>query len=104
MIGIEMRRVGGPYGSSNGERYTFEFKLDRPMTLEDFLDLIVLSSNDDYRKWIPEGLSDKFTASEFAKAAKIRRNRAYAVLKVFEKRGIIQKLDKIGRSYVYSIV
>ena len=43
-MGIEMRRVGGPYGSGNGERYTFEFKLDKPMTLGDFLDLIVIDN------------------------------------------------------------
>jgi hypothetical protein len=44
MTGIEMRRIGGPYGSSNGERYTFEFKLTNPMTLGDFLDLIVIDN------------------------------------------------------------
>lgn len=44
MVGIEMRRVGGPYGSSNGERYMFEFKLTKPMTLGDFLDLIVIDN------------------------------------------------------------
>jgi hypothetical protein len=44
MIGIEMRRVGGPYGSSNGERYMFEFKLTKPMILGDFLDLIIIDN------------------------------------------------------------
>jgi len=69
----------------------------------DFLDIIELSTDNDYRRYIPDSCKPEFTIVEFAKAAKILRNRAYAVVKVFEKRGIVKMIEKRGRTHVYRI-
>ena len=68
----------------------------------DLYDIIELSTPADFEKYIPEVCTNEFTVKEFSKAAKIREERARAVIKVFEKLSLIEKKGKRGRSYVYS--
>ena len=68
----------------------------------DILGMVRLSCDEDYRAYIPESAGGNFTVKEFAKAAKIREERARAVIKVMEARGILANTGKSGRSYRYS--
>ena len=64
--------------------------------------LAEFSCDGDYRKYIPDTAGENFSVKEFAKAAKIREDRARAVIKVFEARGVLVNTGKTGRSFRYS--
>lgn len=68
----------------------------------DVFDMIEISTDADYIKYIPESCTDRFTVKDFAKGAKIDTYTAQAVVKVMEARGVIEKLGKEGRSFIYS--
>ena len=67
----------------------------------DLTDMIELSTDDDYRKYIPDSLPEAFTVRRFADAAKIGTDVARAVMKVMERRGVLGALGKEGRSMTY---
>lgn len=68
----------------------------------DLIDMIVLSSDDDFRRYIPDNCVKDFTVKDFAKGAKIPVARAYGIVKVMTERGVIVKSGKKGRSFVFS--
>ena len=68
----------------------------------DIYDIIVLSTDDDYRKYIPETCGDEFTVKDFAKGAKISESDTRAVIKVMEARGVLERSGKRGREYIYT--
>jgi len=68
----------------------------------DILGMAEFSCDGDYRKYIPETAGENFSVKEFAKAVKIREDRARAVIKVFEARGVLVNIGKTGRSFRYS--
>ena len=68
----------------------------------DIFDIIVLSCDGDYKKYIPESCGHEFTVKEFAKGAKIPSEDARAVLKVMEARGVVSRTGKKGHEYIYS--
>lgn len=68
----------------------------------DIFGMIELSDDDDYRKFIPEACGEEFTVPEFAKAAKLQSRKAYAVVKVLNERGVIEKRGKKGRAALYA--
>lgn len=67
----------------------------------DLTDMIELTSDDDYRRYIPDALPEAFTVRDFASAAKIGTEAARAVMKVMERRGVLGPLGKSGRSMTY---
>ena len=67
----------------------------------DILDMIELTADDDYRRYIPDGLGETFTVKAFAEAAKIGRDRVRAVLKVMEARGVVVRAGKEGNAILY---
>ena len=68
----------------------------------DIYDIISLSCDDDFRKYIPESCTENFSVKDFALGAKINEYTARAVIKVMEARGVIAKGGKKGRAFVYS--
>lgn len=67
----------------------------------DIFGLIKLSDDEDYIRLIPEPLEEVFTAPEFEKEIRIGSYDAYAVVKVLEARGVIEKCGKKGRAAAY---
>ena len=67
----------------------------------DLIDIIELTTDDDYRRWIPGTLGESFTVREFAAGAKIGEYTARPVIKVMEARGVLRSLGKTGRSVRY---
>ncbi len=68
----------------------------------DIIDIVEISTDSDYLKYIPDSCGDEFTAKDFSEGAKICSRTAYAVLKVMETRGVIYRAGKIGRTVKYS--
>jgi hypothetical protein len=66
------------------------------------IDIIEISTDRDYLKYIPENCSDVFGASEFAKGCKIDSRSASAILKVMEARGVLVRVANKGRAYQYT--
>ena len=82
---------GGKRGSSRFERY--------PISL---IDIVELSSSDDYiEAFLPEHIPVSFTASEYARAMKIRGMAPYSLLSVLCELGAVRKGEKVGRSFIY---
>ncbi|MBE6625919.1 MAG: hypothetical protein E7628_01880 [Ruminococcaceae bacterium] len=68
----------------------------------DVFELIEINSDEDYIKYIPDSCVRDFTVKDFARGAKIDTGVARAVVKVMEARGVIEKIGKSGRSFIYS--
>ena len=68
----------------------------------DIYDIVELSTDDDFRRFIPDSCNENFTVKDFSRGAHIDEYTARAVIKVLEARGVIEKNGKKGRSYSYS--
>ena len=68
----------------------------------DLLDMIELSTDEDYRRYLPDTLGERFTAKDFRTAAHLADYPARAILKVFAARGVIAEAGKEGRSMTYA--
>ncbi len=68
----------------------------------DLLDMIELSSDDDYRRYIPDSLDERFSAKDFRTAARLADYPARAILKVLMARGVLKEAGKEGRSMTYA--
>ncbi len=68
----------------------------------DIFDVVILSSDDDFRRYIPENCTENFTVRDFSKGAKITADRTRAILKVLEARGVIEFVGKKGREKIFS--
>lgn len=58
---------------------------------------------EDYMQLIPYELEEPFTAADFAKAVKIRREEAGRVLHILNYLNIIEKCGSKGRAYAYRV-
>ena len=67
----------------------------------DIFDVVLLSSDDDFRGYIPECCADTFTVKDFSRGARIPADRTRAVLKVLEARGVVARDGKRGREYLF---
>lgn len=67
------------------------------------VDEILLAKKEDYLYLIPEGLTEVFTAKDFARKAKIPLRYAQTGLNILREIGIIKKAGTQGRAYLYSI-
>ena len=68
----------------------------------DIYDIVVLSTDDDYRKYIPDSCGKEFTVKEFGRGAKISIRDTRAIIKVMEERGVVRQSGKRGREYIYA--
>ncbi|MBO5056885.1 MAG: hypothetical protein J6C64_11105 [Lachnospiraceae bacterium] len=59
---------------------------------------------EDYMQLIPYELEEPFTAADFAKAVKIRKEEAGRVLHILNYLNIIEKCGSKGRAYAYKVI
>ncbi len=94
----EYRNLDG-YGKDKKYRST---RLERvPLGL---CEIVELNCIDDYRIFIPDGLSQQFTIDDFAKSAKIRYDRAQITLNILCYLELVEKCGKSGRKNLYKII
>lgn len=63
-----------------------------------------LRAPDDYRMFLPQGLSDEFTAKEFSTLAGIDTDTGRCALNVMCSIGICKKTGKSGNAFLFSVV
>lgn len=66
--------------------------------------IIKVEQPEDYMQFVPYELEEEFTSAEFAKAAKIPRERAQMTLNILHEVGTVQRIGKQGRRYLYRVV
>ncbi len=99
LMDMEECRLLDGYGENRKRRGT---KCDRiPSKLRQQL---WLRQPSDYRQLLPEGLPEEFTAKEFARAAGIPIKSAQTGLLLLTELGIVKRMGKAGRSYLYSVI
>lgn len=67
----------------------------------DIYDEIRIDTMSDYLKFLPDTLPQKFTSKDLSKTAKIPQNRASTLLNVLLETGVIKRIGKEGRGYLY---
>ena len=67
-------------------------------------DEIYLRCPDDYRMYVPEGLSDEFTSADFSRSAHISLRTAQTILNILSYLGIVGKTGKRSRSNTYTVI
>jgi hypothetical protein len=80
-------------GSSRCERI--------PVALKEEL---YINSPQEYRKLIPDTLSDGFSSADFAKAAGINKYAATTALNLLYYVGVVERAGKKGNKYLYNII
>lgn len=58
---------------------------------------------EDYMRFVPYELAEKFTVKDFAKAAKIPVRLAQTVVHILHYVGVLEQIGKLGRSYLYAV-
>ena len=61
----------------------------------------LLRTAEDYRAFLPNGLPEQYDSAEFAKAAKAAVSTARVMLSVLNTLGIVRRIGKRGRCYLY---
>lgn len=69
----------------------------------ELLSEIILETRADFAQLLPENLPPFFGSAEFSACAKIPRPLARTALNILTDTGVIERREKRGRSYVYSI-
>lgn len=76
-------------------------RFDRiPMEL---IEEVTIERVEDYMRFVPYELEEKFTAKDFAKAAKIPVRLAQTVIHILHYVGVIERIGKLGKSYLYTV-
>lgn len=68
------------------------------------IDEIEFDCADDYRIFIPEGLSGEFSCQQFAKLAGTDTNSARMIIKILMYLGFVEHIGKDNRKYIYKLV
>lgn len=58
----------------------------------------------DYLQFLPYDLPERFTTADFAKKVKITRAVAGVTLNILHYVGVVERVDKNGNNYIYSVV
>ncbi|MBO5196986.1 MAG: hypothetical protein J6B85_00480 [Lachnospiraceae bacterium] len=69
-----------------------------PLGLYDEIDL---NSPEDYVRFLPDGLPEEFTSSDYQKAARIPQGYATTALHIFHYTGCLERTGKKGKAYLY---
>ena len=64
---------------------------------------VTIERVEDYMRFVPYDLAEKFTVKDFAKAAKIPIRLAQTVVHILYYVGAIERIGKQGRSYLYTV-
>lgn len=65
-------------------------------------DIVTLEKTSDFAALIPQALGERFTAAEFAKAAKMTPRAVGYAMRVLTTLGVIEHTDMQGKAYVYT--
>ena len=66
-------------------------------------DRMLLTCPQDYMQFVPEGLSEPFTAAEFAHEVGFRKKGFSTVLLLLTEMGVVERVGKKGNAYLYRI-
>lgn len=77
-------------------------KIDRVPT--DLIDIIHLTTKEDYKKLIPYKANEEFAAEDFAKACRMNKANAYKALKTLSVLGIVEDGGMNGRRKIYRYI
>lgn len=69
----------------------------------ELVETVTIERVEDYMRFVPYELAEKFTVKDFAKAAKIPVRLAQTVVHILNYVGVIEQIGKLGRSYLYSV-
>lgn len=69
----------------------------------DFVEEVCVDCREDYMQFIPYDVPENFTAKDFAGCARIPVRLAQTVLLILTDLGIVERIGKEGRSYLYRI-
>lgn len=58
---------------------------------------------EDYMRFVPYELAERFTVKDFAKAAKIPVPLSQTVVHILHYVGVLERVGKMGRSYLYTV-
>lgn len=64
---------------------------------------IEISSPQEFKKFLPEKLPEKFTSKEYARLAGVRLTCAQRAVNVLSTLGVITRVDKQGNAFIYEI-
>jgi len=67
-------------------------------------EIVVMECQQDYMQFIPYELESQFTVKHFAKAAHIQKQLAGVVVHILHHIGVIRRIGKEKRSYLYEVV
>ncbi len=67
----------------------------------DLFEILEFSTDDDFRRYIPDTCGDTFTVSDFRRGSRLTDRAARAIIKVMEARGVVAFVEKRGKSKVY---
>ena len=98
LIDVDEYRV--PTGKTHRGRPSVE-RFDRIPTR--LFDEMVLREKEDYLQFVPEGLPEEFTSADFAAAAGYRRKGFSDVLLLLTRLGVLERIGKRGRYYLYRV-
>lgn len=98
LLDVNEYRVLDGYGKDKKKRAT---KLDRYPTA--LMDEFYLEKAEDYQRFLPICLPEKFSTSEFRIAAKCDMYTAQRSLNILSKIGLLQVIGKKGRQNLYSV-
>ena len=71
---------------------------------KDIIEEVRFDSVEDYRRFIPDGLPEKFTSAHYAKACKINKQLASNGLNILNYLGLVERVGKKGNSFIYKVV
>ena len=97
MSADEYRRLDG-WDKSRKKGATKLDKIPR-----DVIEVLDLSSREDYIKHIPRELGERFLAKEFQKAIKRPAKFTYFIIRFLCNVGVISEIGKEGRAFVYAL-
>lgn len=69
----------------------------------ELVETVTIERVEDYMRFVPYELAEKFTVKDFAKAAKILVRLAQTVVHILHYVGVLERVGKLGRSYLYSV-
>ena len=98
LLNVNEYRVLDGYGKDKKKRAT---KLDRYPTA--LIDEIYLENAEDYRRFLPDELSEEFASSDFRIAAKCDTFTAQRSLNILSQLGILECIGRKGRQKAYMI-
>jgi hypothetical protein len=67
----------------------------------DIFDEVRIDSFSDYMIFLPESLPNEFTSKDLGSVAHITQQRAGTLLNVLLETGVVERVGKVGKSYVY---